>query len=201
MARKDQDVALLPEGSDLVDQDYVDEDDPFFDEADISINFTDKEATSEARLLEALPTGLYEVFFTEIEPKRCGPSSKNPGKPYWAVTLTVDGGDYDGRRLWTNVMLFNGALYTLAQILNGLGLPLNQVPPRDTLIGKKLIAVVSKQKDTYKIDRDGWDKASGEPMPMKNEVRGFRALGDTGPSKGKRQPGKVSSGQTGSLLP
>jgi hypothetical protein len=156
----------------------------------IRVNFSDEEAGSEARSFDALPSGSYDVYITEIETRECGPQSKNPGKHYWNVMFTVDGGPHDGRVLFTNVMLFDGALYSLAQLLKATGhadaLETGNVPGPDAFIGERVTVNIRKQKDTYKMEKEGTDE-----VLWKNEVKGIKAVKDAG--------GSSSGG--GSLLP
>src|SRR3982751_6020655 len=87
----------------------------------LKLNFSAEEASSEARSFEPLPSGKYHVKITDIETKECGPNSKNPGKNYWHIEHVVQDGPYENSKLWTNAMLFEGALYTLAQLLKATG--------------------------------------------------------------------------------
>lgn len=160
--------------------------------AGLKVNFSEQEAQSEGRLFTPVPTGQYYARVTEIELKECGPESKNPGKPFWAVTFTIQDGEYEDRKLWTNAMLFEGALYTTAQLLKATGfeksLETGTIPDGERLIGKEVTLLVQKQRDAYREKQN----ADGEPV-FKNEVKGIKKY-EGGGSKGK------TSG-SGSLLP
>lgn len=153
------------------------------DASELRVNFSEEEAGSEARSLEALPGGKYPCTIVEWELKQSGPGAKHPGKPYWALRLRVnDGHKYEGRLFFPNVMLFEGALYSLAQLdkaLAGSGSGWGEVtstgviPHGDTLIGKEVTAVVTRKVDKYKIEQGEWDPNSGEAKPVKNDVSGF----------------------------
>lgn len=156
----------------------------------IRVNFSEEEAGSEARLFLPLPTGQYNVKVTEVELTEVT-QGKNEGKPYWKLVLTVQDGEYIDRKLWTNAMLFEGALYTTAQLLKATGfgdsIKKGVIPDGDKLIGKDAVAVVARVRDKYQEEKLG----TGEAV-FKNDVKGFKA------------PGAVSSsGGTGksSLLP
>jgi hypothetical protein len=170
-----------------------------FDASELRVDFSEKELASEARDFTPMPTGKYNVAVTEVEVKACGPESKNPGKPYWALTLVVQDGKYEDRKLWSNVMLFSPALFSYVQIAKALGgeweasiTPGNaqygKIPHGDKLVGQMLTVNVAKQVDQYKIDRDGLE--DGEPKPFKNEVKNYSAAG----------AGTISAGSD-SLLP
>jgi hypothetical protein len=188
MARNDG-INLLPDDADGID------DTSDFDLANLTIDFTDKEAESEARLFTAIPTGAYHVKVTNVEVKR-STSGKNPGKPYYALTLNVQDGQFAGRKLWANVMLWSGAGFTLAQIMKAMNRPVGKgvlVPRPDELMGHDFIVLVAKVVDKYQIEQGNWD---GEgPKPTKNDVKGFKRWnGD----ELEKIPGQAGGG---SLLP
>jgi len=157
----------------------------------LKLNFSSEEASSEAMDFDPIPTGKYWVKITEVEDRECGPQSKNPGKPYWNVELTVQDGDYELRKLWANVMLFEGALYSLSQLVKALGYDVNNskgftVPDGEELVGKDLIVSVRKQLDVYKMEQE-----ASEDNIYKNEVKGFKPY----------SPEAVGGSKDGSLLP
>lgn len=144
----------------------------------LHLNFSDEEASSEARSFDPLPSGKYTAYITDIDLRECGPNSKNPGKNYWAVEFTVDGGNFDGRKVWTNVMLFNGALYSLAQLLKATGnagaIETGHIPDADTFVGQRVVLNVKKQLDKYAMK----DASPNDPPQFKNEVKGIAAVDD-----------------------
>lgn len=170
------------------------------DVSDLRVNFTDEEAGSEARDYEALPTGKYHVSIFDGELK-FSTSAKNPGKPFWSLTLQIQDGKYENRRLWANVMLFEGALYSLAQLLKAIGhedaLKSGSIPGLDEILGKECVVTAQKALDVYRMEKDGIDPktASGDERVYKTEVKGFKAWDG--------QPvGSVSTGSgSNTLLP
>ena len=159
----------------------------------LKINFSQEEAASESLSFEAIPTGKYNARITNIETRECGPNSKNPGKNYWAIEFTVQDGDYENRKLWTNCMLFEGALYTLSQLLKATGhedaIKTGEIPDEDVFISAPVTLNVRKMRDTYREEQNG----DGEVL-WKNEVKGIlKPAEDVSKAKGK-------SGK-GSLLP
>jgi hypothetical protein len=165
-------------------------------DATLKVDFSSEEANSEARSFDPIPSGTYHCKITGIKKETCGEQSKNPGKPYWAVEYTVQDGEYERRKVWGNCMLFNGSLYTLAQILKATGnekaLQSGAVPDPDTLITKDVDVIVRKQRNKYLEERDGSD----EPI-WSNDVKGVKTW-DGKPSSGKAT-GK--GGKQDSLLP
>jgi hypothetical protein len=174
MAKAD---SLLPE----------DTDNSAIDAEDLRVNFSDDEAKSEGRGYDPIPTGKYPARIVKVDLEKCSPKSKNPGKPMWNVQMIIQNEDnddhkYHGRYLFARVMLFDGALYTLAQIDKALapyGEPWGAVtktgviPNQSELLDKMVTVSVVKQVDKYKIEEGEWDPNSGDPKPQKNEVKGF----------------------------
>lgn len=163
----------------------------------MKVNFSQEEASSEARSFEPIPSSTYPARITDIDLRECGPASKNAGKPYWAVEFTIQEGEYEGRKVWTNAMLFDGALYTVAQILKATGfedaLQTGELPEADDLISAEVNVVVKKQRDTYAEERDG----DGE-VQWKNEVKGIKAPSTLSAANGGSSKAKKGSG---SILP
>lgn len=164
---------------------------PDFDASELRVNFSDEEAKSEGRAFEPVPGGKYHCKITEWEMQKAGPNAKHPGKPFWHLTLVVQDGPYAERKFWPNVMLFEGALYTLSQLMKAIGredvLESGNIPHGDTLIGEDVIAIVAKKRDKYKEDESG----DASVKLFKNDVTGFQ-----------RYDENASTGvQGGSLLP
>jgi hypothetical protein len=157
----------------------------------LRVNFSDQEAGSEAFDFEPIPSGKYHVKITEITEK-ASTSEKNPGKPYWNVEMVIQDGKYVDRKIWANVMLFDGALYSLSQLLKATGnakaLETGKIPPAESFITQSVIVIVVKQKDTYKMEQEGSDE-----VIFKNEVKGFKAYEEGALA--------TASSKGGSLLP
>jgi uncharacterized protein DUF669 len=141
----------------------------------IKVVLSDKEASS--KVLEPIPSGWYTVTITDVEMKE-SKSVKNAGKPYYSVEHTVAEGKYEGRKLFSNVMLFEGALYTAVQLVAALTGEQPEpgeleVPEADELIGEQVLAKVKIQPErTVKDDRTGESKT----YERRNEVAGYKAL-------------------------
>src|SRR5882757_2825313 len=145
----------------------------------LKVNFSDQEAASEARDFTPVATGKYYARITDVEDKECGPESKNPGKPYWNIKFTIQDGPFENSNVWTNCMLFDGALYTLSQLLKATGhadaLKTGKVPDGLDFVGSEVIVSVVKQKDKYK-DPDGTEGL------YKSEVKGILAYEGASPT-------------------
>jgi hypothetical protein len=123
-----------------------------FDPDNIRINFSSDEAESKA--LEPIKeAGWYKVTVHDGE-VRASKSEKNPGKPYWALTLKVQEGKHKGRNVWTK------ATGHYDPDRDGTSI---KVPPLHEIIGKEFEAKV-----IYVPPKGGYND--------KNEVKGFRGL-------------------------
>lgn len=138
----------------------------------IRVNMTDQEAKSADR--EPLPKGKFHLKITDMDMNFVAdPASKNQGKPYINFEFTVQDGKYEGRKDWTNAMCFEGALYTISQILKAIGMDVSpneqfDIPDeREFYIGKDLWGRRDYQKDKQKrIVKDD----AGEP---RIQLQGF----------------------------
>lgn len=145
----------------------------------LKVNFSEEEAQSETRLFKPMPAGFYKASVVKIEPAVVTNNTKgNLGKKYWKLTLRVqEDGEYNGRQLWSNVMLFEGALHTLAQLLKACGMgdlvKKGQIPNPESLIGKVVDVNVTRKHDKYQ--EDGLREMGDNSSVWKNDVKGFRA--------------------------
>jgi len=163
------DVDLLPPGATFGDGPGV------ADEGPIRINFSEEEASSEARDFAPIPAGKYRVRITDGKLEH-SKSEKNPGKPMYNLRLDIQEGAYEKRVLFLRVMLWTGAGYTLSQLLQAVtgekpkpGVEI-VVPSIDELIGKELVVSVVRKLDSYAMKpENGYDPAQGQIY--KNEVK------------------------------
>lgn len=160
----------------------------------LRLNLSDTEAKSTAREFTVLPSGSYLCNIVEIKEEVVKPGSQNAGKPYWNVLFVVDQGDqYDGRRIYTNLMLFEGAAFLIKQLVEALFpdmLEGNQlsIPESDAFIGQQVLVIGRKFPAGSSIKRGG--KIVGTRDTDEFSVAGFKKA-DSRPKK---------SGDT-SLLP
>lgn len=137
----------------------------------LKLNFSSEEATSAS--LDVLPSGKYLCNLVEGSVEEVKPGKKNVGKPYWKLRFVVQDGKFAGRNIYGTVMLFEGALYSLSQILKALGYDIAPgeifVPDVSELEGKTLI--VRGQKKPASTDESGRD------IPERFEVKGYQAAG------------------------
>lgn len=147
----------------------------------IKVNMTEKEASAKA--FEPLPTGWYKVVVTDGEVKE-SKSPKNLGKPYYSLELTVVEGPYEGRKVFDNLMCFEGALYSVTQFCSAFGMQVEagefEIPELYEFLddgeygGKEIMARLGKQPERTVTDsQTGESKTYAE----RNEVKGYKAVG------------------------
>jgi Protein of unknown function (DUF669) len=138
----------------------------------LRVNLTSDEA--ESKTLEPLPSGKYLCNIVNGQVREVKPGRTHTGKPYWGLQFVVQEGPHAGRSIFSTVMLFDGALYSLSQLMQALGYEVNvgefHVPPIDSLIGKSLY--VRGRRQPAKTDDDGRD------IPERFEVKGYMSSGD-----------------------
>jgi hypothetical protein len=118
----------------------------------IRVNLSDEEARSQDR--EPLPAGKFHYKITDMEVMFVKPGGKNEGKPYINFEFTVQDGKYAARKDWTNAMCFDGALYTISQILKALDFSI-PVGPDGRATGGALTVPDSRE---FYIGRDIWGR-------------------------------------------
>jgi hypothetical protein len=162
----------MPDYEDAMPDDFSNEVDEL---GDLRVNFSEKEASAkEGR--KPIPRGEYHCKITDLEVKFCGPESKNPGKPYWWLELTVQDGPHENAMVWTNIMLFSGALYSLSSLMAALGYNVDagefKVPKGQDLIGRDVNVKVIVKPETDQYDE-------------RNEVKRFSEYTGKSPQSGE----------------
>lgn len=107
----------------------------------ITINFTG------VQTLEVMPVGIYSVVVTAVD------EQEGVEFPYLAWEFTIDSGDYENRKLWSNTSISPKALWKLKEVLIALGVPAETLDaevsfdPQD-FIGRRALAVVNIEPRT-----------------------------------------------------
>lgn len=70
---------------------------------------------------EPIPSGKYRCKITDGEIKEAGPNAKFPGSEMILWELTVQQGDYEGRKVFSNTTLLPHALFGLHNMLLATG--------------------------------------------------------------------------------
>lgn len=81
--------------------------------SDESINLEGVEAGD----FDPIPVGEYAARVTDGQIQEAGPNAKHPGSEYINWEFTIQEGDYEGRKQWTNTTLLPHALYGLKELL------------------------------------------------------------------------------------
>lgn len=172
----------------------------------IVVNVSKKE--SEAASFEDLPVGKFQMVISDVE-LRESKSEKNKGKPMYAIEFTIaETGDenhdkYAGRKAWTNACLWDGALYTIINIMKALDMPVDEgqleIPAIDELVSQELIVRIGRTGEQKVTDPNTGEIKTYE---AKNEPKGFFKIGTTEikvPKQGVGAGAASSGGQ--SILP
>lgn len=178
------------------------------DTGGIRVNMTAAEGKSKTQG-EPIPTGLYRMAVTECDLEKVkNPPSKpgkkdNRGEPMFLMELTVQDGDYEERTAWTNVMLFKGALYSVAQMLKAQGIEVKELPD-----GSAEFQVPGYEKNMVpgpewwmgkqfccKVRRVGAKKVGDQEYDPRAEIRGFMSTKDWDPARSPKKPTEATAGK------
>lgn len=123
----------------------------------------------ETKNFDAIPAGSYKAKVTNYEVRESGPNAKNPGAQYINWEFTIQEGEYEGRKQWTNTSLLPQALFALKDMLAATGKfevdgELDFDP--DDVVGADLVIVVKRKKN----DDDEYT----------NEIKKFRSTAEAG---------------------
>lgn len=116
---------------------------------------------------EAIPAGIYRVTVADASMKETGEDSKVPNSPMMTLELRVDGGEYENKPLWHNMVFHEKTLPFVKRDLRALGFTddeLEEFDPQEAcsdIEGRECDAVV------------GVRQYQGEPT---NNIRRLRAL-------------------------
>jgi hypothetical protein len=157
--------------------------DEWDDEEGFTVNFSDQEASSELREFKPVPRGHYLVNIKECKVEEVK-GGKNKGKPMYNFTLVIDKEkhpDHAGQRLFDRACLWEGALYTISQMMQACGLDpkSGRIPPARWFQGKQVIAAVTveqakdKNPDTDKYDIPKFEDVERKIPVYQNNVRGY----------------------------
>jgi hypothetical protein len=150
---------------------------------DLRIDFSEVEYKD----FSPLPAGKYNCNITDAE-IRASKSQANRGKPMINYEFTVQDGQYEGRKVYTNACLWPEAIFTLKGILENTGQGNFSGKAEeiiDATVGKEIGVRMAKNS---KKDVDNGALEGG------SKVQGFYKVGEVGAS------GAVS-GKSSSLLP
>ncbi len=159
----------------------------------------------QTRSFEPLPNGWYHVAITDLDPRQSrNAQAKYPGAWYLAAEMTVQSGEYEGRKLWTNIMMIPTALFTLKGICDAAGIDLDDMEfDGDDMVEQTENAChhfvevlegaefMAKSRKVRKMDAD---RSSNDPDDFRNEVNAFKTIGADG-------TGGAAATRNNSLLP
>lgn len=145
---------------------------------DLRIDFTDVEEQTE---FKPIPPSKQNVMITDWDQGETGDNSKNPGSPKLTLELTVQDGDYNGRRIWDTFTFGEKSLWKIKGLLNSLGLLDDQsswtvaeiLEAAPDWIGKELVVRLAVQPARK-------DERTGNEYQARNQVKGYFPAADGG---------------------
>lgn len=151
-----------------------------------------------------LPKGWYHVEIDDVEEREVK-AGKNKGKEMYGYKFKVVGGDFDGRKLFTQSCLWAEAIFTQRDIQKAVGIAApaavnGKVPfiiaDTDELIGKELKVMVIVKDKFVKDGEEPETNPDGTPV-QDNEVKRFAPLtaGSTASPAAKKAGGAKKAGQ------
>jgi len=123
---------------------------------------------SEVQDLQPLPDGQYTA--TVVSAKE---GISQNGNPKIDIQWSVEGGDYDGRRIFDTLTFTAKALFRVKATLKGLGFPENfsgDITAED-LIGKTAVITVTTEQS------EGINPTTNEPYGPRNRVKKVSPVG------------------------
>lgn len=85
---------------------------------DLRIDFTEIEEQTE---FKPVPPSKQNVTITDWDQGETGENSQNPGSPKLTLELTVQDGDYAGRRIWDTFTFGQKSLWKIKGLLTAIG--------------------------------------------------------------------------------
>lgn len=126
----------------------------------IKVNVSSDDARVESQ--SVLPAGNYDMKITDVEVREVkefrpdGSPNPNAGSPYYNMEFTIQEGKYQGRKAWTNAMLFEGALFTVIKILKALNYNVSpgelDIPEPNELTGKDIRVYMGRKRGQSQED-------------------------------------------------
>jgi hypothetical protein len=146
-------------------------------EGSIRVNMSDVGEGSGIR--DPLPSGKYHVKVTDGELKEAGENAKNPGSEYISWEFTVQDGEYEDRKVWSNTSLLPQARFALKGLLEAVGQDAGGEVAFDIddLIGEDLIVQVKKMPKRT-------NQETGEEYDERNDIKGYGKYDPNAPVPG-----------------
>ena len=122
---------------------------------------------------EPIPGGQYLLAVTDAEVKESGENAKNPGSLYIAWEFTVQDGEYENRKLWTNTSLLPQALFGLKGLIAAC--PKTGLDPNGALDLEDIIAKMLGQEVVgIVVQKTKPEQYQNFPGEKQNNIKGFK---------------------------
>ena len=160
----------------------------------VKVNISEKEA--KAGDWDPLPSGRFWCVITNAE-KTESKSEKNPGKPMLNFTFTVQDGKYANKEMQQNACLWDGAAYTIVNILKAIGEYENCFDGKVLTIPDSPSFYIGRDVDVIRgVNKKRKEENPDDDASMWVDIRRFAphdAKAATGASSTAKSGGKASS--------
>lgn len=142
---------------------------------DLRIDFTDVEEQTE---FKPVPPSKQNVMVTDWDQGETGENSKAPGSAKLTLELTIQDGDYNGRRIWDTFTFGEKSLWKIKGLMTAVGEDLNRawtvseiVAQAPEWIGKELTVRLAVQPARR-------DERTGNEYQARNQVKNYYPLAE-----------------------
>lgn len=142
---------------------------------DLRIDFTDVEEQTE---FKPIPPSKQRVMVTDWDQGETGENSKNPGSPKLTLELTVQDGDFSGRRIWDTFTFGEKSLWKIKGLMTALKADVERswtvseiLESAPDWIGQELVVRLSVQPARK-------DERTGNEYQARNQVKNYYPLSE-----------------------
>lgn len=137
---------------------------------DLRIDFTDVEEQTE---FKPVPPSKQNVMVTDWDQGETGENSKNPGASKLTLELTIQDGDYSGRRIWDTFTFGEKSLWKIKGLMTAVGEDLDRawtvsdiLEQASEWVGRELVVRLAVQPARR-------DERTGNEYQARNQVKNY----------------------------
>jgi hypothetical protein len=141
-----------------------------FEDGSLRVDFTDVEGQKE---FTPIPPSRQDVIVSDFDTGEVSQNSKNAGAAKLSIEFTVQGGDFDGRRIWDTFVVIPTTLWKLKAFLTAIGEDTDgelDITPED-YVGKELNVKLAIQPARKNPE-------TGDEYPARNNVKAYYPAGN-----------------------
>lgn len=128
---------------------------------------------------DPIPRGTYHVALTDYEFRETSEEAKHPGEEYISFEFTVQSGEFEGRKLWTNAMLPPYDPWMLKNLMSACGVDVSGEIDLDNFLERVSEGEFDEIAAKVKVTK------ATEQYEAKNEIGGFKPLSEAKLSGGE----------------